>query len=201
MDKICTKCNIEKPATLEFFYKHHSNTDGLTSWCKACMKALSKRQSYVPVDSRIPNEGEAKAIAWLKRFGIPANGGKNIEAVKWLDVLAWGCVRIEVKYSKTNAQGIWSWVMYSVNNKAQEAMPHLILLIGEDVRTGTTRYFLFDAQHPEFFNGNTGERKIQVSYNYQSVNAHNHEVFRRHENKAALVEDYRLQIARELAQK
>src|SRR5688572_1209076 len=111
--RTCTKCNVAKPATLEYFYKGRTNGDRLTSWCRDCMKARSKSKSYTPRDAKIPNEGESKAVAWLKSHGIPANGGKNIDAVTWLDVLAWGCVRVEVKHSKTNKQGIWSWMMYS----------------------------------------------------------------------------------------
>jgi hypothetical protein len=197
--RTCTKCNVTKPATLDFFYKGRTNADRLTSWCKECMKTLSKNKTYVPANAFIPNVGESKAIAWLKSFGIPANGGKNIDAVKWLDVLAWGCVRIEVKHSKTNKQNLWCWVMHSVNDKEVKGiMPHLILLIGEDAKTNETRYFLFDACHPEFMNPKTGKRKVNVNYNYQSVNAWNHEVFHAHENSVGLVEIYRLKISQEL---
>jgi hypothetical protein len=195
----CTKCNTVKPATLEYFYKHRTNGNGLTSWCKDCMKALSKAKVYTPKNAIIPNEGETKAIAWLKSHGIPANGGKNIDAVTWLDVLVWGCIRLEVKHSKTNAQGIWTWAMHSVNDKeAKGVMPHLVLFIGEDVLTNETRYFLLDACHPELFNVKTGKRKVNVSYNYQSAFAHNHDIFKRHENNVMLIEVYRLQIARDL---
>jgi hypothetical protein len=200
--RTCTKCNVVKPATLDYFYKGRTNANRLTSWCKDCMKALSKSKTYVPANAFIPNVGETKAIAWLKSFGIPANGGKNIDAVKWLDVLAWGCVRIEVKHSKTNKLGIWSWMMYSVNDKETIGgiLPHLILFIGEDNKTGQTRYFLFDACHPELFNKDTGKRKINVTYNYQSVNAQNHTVFQEHENKIGLVETCRLKVSQELLQ-
>lgn len=198
--RACTKCHALKPATLEYFYKHRTNEHGLTSWCKDCMKSLSKSQTYKPKDSRIPNVGESKAIAWLKSHGIPANGGKNIEAVTWLDVLAWGCVRIEVKYSKTNKQGIWSWMMYSVNDKEIKGiMPHVVIFIGEDVQSGETRYFVFDACHPELFNQESGQRKINMTYNYQSPNAVNHDVFKRHEQGIVLIEQFRLSISAELA--
>lgn len=197
--RVCTKCNVVKPATLEYFYKGRTNANRLTSWCKDCMKKLSRSQVYTPKNAEIPNEGEAKAIAWLRSHGIPAHGGKTIEAVTWLDVYVWGCIRLEVKHSKTNAQGLWSWVMYSVNDKeANGIMPHLVLFIGEDVQTDTTRYFLFDACHPELFNHKTGKRKINVSYNYQTPFAKNREVFKRHEDNTMLIEIFRQQIARDL---
>ena len=34
--KLCTKCNIEKPRTIEFFSKHSNTLDKLDSWCKGC---------------------------------------------------------------------------------------------------------------------------------------------------------------------
>ncbi len=34
--KICTKCETEKPATLEFFYRNKRMRDGLLSDCKSC---------------------------------------------------------------------------------------------------------------------------------------------------------------------
>jgi len=35
-NKICTKCNIEKPRTNEFFPKNIKTLDKLDSWCKPC---------------------------------------------------------------------------------------------------------------------------------------------------------------------
>lgn len=197
--RTCTKCQVSKPATLDYFYKGRTNGDRLTSWCKDCMKALSKTQTYTPKSLKVPNVGEAKAIAYLRGHGIPASGGKHIDTVTWLDVLAWGCVRIEVKYSKTNKQGLWSWMMYSVNDKEiTGTLPHLILFIGEDVRTDEAKFYFFDANHPILFNEETGKRKVNVTYNYQSPDGLHHDVFKRHENALALVETFRLQISQSL---
>lgn len=35
-NKTCTKCNIEKPRTSEFFSKHSKTLDQFDSWCKSC---------------------------------------------------------------------------------------------------------------------------------------------------------------------
>jgi hypothetical protein len=35
-NKVCTKCNIEKPRTFEFFSKHFKTLDQFDSWCKPC---------------------------------------------------------------------------------------------------------------------------------------------------------------------
>lgn len=34
--KLCTKCGVEKPATLEYFHKRKKSIDGLRHTCKAC---------------------------------------------------------------------------------------------------------------------------------------------------------------------
>jgi peptide methionine sulfoxide reductase MsrB len=38
-NKTCSKCNIEKPRTNEFFSKHSKTLDQLDSWCKPCRSA------------------------------------------------------------------------------------------------------------------------------------------------------------------
>jgi len=35
-NKVCTKCNLEKPRTNEFFPKNFKTLDQLDSWCKVC---------------------------------------------------------------------------------------------------------------------------------------------------------------------
>jgi hypothetical protein len=42
MNKICTKCKVEKPATE--FYKDKRKTDGLRSWCIECQKQDNKKR-------------------------------------------------------------------------------------------------------------------------------------------------------------
>ena len=41
--KICSRCNNEFDATLEFFYSMKSNKDNLSVWCKCCCKEASKQ--------------------------------------------------------------------------------------------------------------------------------------------------------------
>jgi hypothetical protein len=35
-NKNCTKCNLEKPRTIEYFSPHKKTLDKLDSWCKSC---------------------------------------------------------------------------------------------------------------------------------------------------------------------
>ena len=36
MNKVCSKCKTEKPATLEFFSAEKRLKSGLNSWCRDC---------------------------------------------------------------------------------------------------------------------------------------------------------------------
>jgi hypothetical protein len=40
--KCCTGCSTERPATLEFFYASKDSSDGLTWFCKTCIRTKSK---------------------------------------------------------------------------------------------------------------------------------------------------------------
>jgi hypothetical protein len=52
--KTCIKCNIEYPATTEFFYKSQTHKDGLINTCKKCKSIISK-------DYQTKNAEEIKA--------------------------------------------------------------------------------------------------------------------------------------------
>lgn len=41
--KVCTKCEVEKPHTLEFFYKHLRGVNNLSAHCKECADAVGAR--------------------------------------------------------------------------------------------------------------------------------------------------------------
>lgn len=45
--KSCSSCNIQFPATNEYFYKHHKNLDGLHYSCKLCTNAYNKLQRKI----------------------------------------------------------------------------------------------------------------------------------------------------------
>jgi len=62
MNKICSKCKGEFPATTEYWHRNKSAKDGLNSWCKTCHRATAQK---LVTD---PNTGEViKAGALSKR--------------------------------------------------------------------------------------------------------------------------------------
>src|SRR3989304_7966081 len=80
---------------LSEFYQRAGAADGYYTVCKFRKRQENKR--YIPKSRHIASyESEAKAIGKLRSVGIYALPGKMSE---WrsIDVVAWGCVRIEIK--------------------------------------------------------------------------------------------------------
>lgn len=46
LTKVCTKCNCEKPATLEFFHKQKRGLHGLRSDCKKCASEINRARKH-----------------------------------------------------------------------------------------------------------------------------------------------------------
>lgn len=50
--KTCTKCGAEYPATREYFPPHKRTRDGLSSWCRPCARACSRRYQRANREAR-----------------------------------------------------------------------------------------------------------------------------------------------------
>lgn len=59
MNKACSKCKTEYPATKEFFYSAKRNKDGLQSMCKNCANA--DRKKYY-------QENKERLLAYAKKY-------------------------------------------------------------------------------------------------------------------------------------
>lgn len=66
LNKSCTKCGLEKPATLEFFYSNKGGKFGLTPRCKPCVNEDNANQHKRSL-SENPNHVRALANARAKR--------------------------------------------------------------------------------------------------------------------------------------
>ena len=89
--KYCPGCKQEK-ARDEFYQNDGCYRDGLSSHCKLCMRARSKRQYE---GSREP-KSTRRARAVLAAAGIPCTTGKAAGHT-WADLAAWGCIPVEAK--------------------------------------------------------------------------------------------------------
>lgn len=56
--KTCKKCEVEKPASTNYFYEHSKSKDGLLHVCIECQKDKSKKQWEKIKSSPILHEEE-----------------------------------------------------------------------------------------------------------------------------------------------
>ena len=57
--KTCSKCNLEFPATLEYFYRDSSRKQGIKNACKSCSNLV--HYSYL-------DQNKDKVVAWEKEY-------------------------------------------------------------------------------------------------------------------------------------
>jgi hypothetical protein len=95
--------------------------------------------------------GEQFLIDYLNKRGIYSTPGKAVYAAD-VDVVAWGCVWIEVKHSKL---ALWGGKEYRFMFKASPMqskrgfLAQIVVLICDYIDNQT--YHFFDAQHPVFY--------------------------------------------------
>lgn len=149
LSKACTSCKIDKPLSS---YYIRSGIDNPTepghyvSECKACMLERSKHQTRLP--ATMPRAfTETLALEYLTHQGIAALPGKAVKAAH-VDIVAWGHVWIEVKYSRLSDTGVFTFNS-TVSQKRNGYRAHLVLLICEYPDEQRT-FHLFDADDPVF---------------------------------------------------
>jgi len=153
--KLCNKCSEEKP--LEEFYSRRNVGDGYMNWCKDCHKSVTYGNTIHPKDKAV-EIGAASLIRKLLSLGVYAAPGKA-SVFKHVDVVAWGCVRIEVKSSnlRPNKSGN-PYYSFGLTPQQQETglQADIIVLICLD---GST-YHVFPADYPIFFNNDRLRKSI-----------------------------------------
>jgi len=159
--KICMACKVSKPYS-EFYMR------GIypTSECKTCMKARNKTRKIVPKTQSLV-ESEKLVIAKLNSLGIPAYPGKAMSHAH-VDVVAWGLVNIEVKYSIPKNR-IYSFLT-TPSQRENGFRAHVVVLVC-DTKTEVT-FHLFGSSDPVFFID--GRMKHAISFAPEVVN-HKHE--------------------------
>jgi hypothetical protein len=180
---------------IENFYPR-GKSGYLCSECKDCMKARSKRQK--PVDRKVsvvPSEGDV--ITQLLSNGIPALPGKALHQ-QWADVIAWGCVLIEVKSSALSDRQFSFGFSHDQRNGKLRGDLIVLVCRYDDKNT----YHVFPSSHPMFY-GKTGKLKTGVNWTPQrkpngKPSVVTDDMMSAAENKWQMIEDYRLKIAARL---
>ena len=82
--KVCTKCQINKPATKEFFILRNTNKSGLAAECRDCRKA------YMKINNKVTD------VASKHRHR------KQSHKVKGVQLLGGKCTKCGINYDSTN---------------------------------------------------------------------------------------------------
>lgn len=144
------------------FYKLRGTRDGLQPICKECHKAECavryKKNPRQQWRNRAGSVTEKMTVDRLRSFGIYAAPGKCSEYT-WVDVVAWGCVRIEVKHATLNKRGSYQFHM-GYKRGEEKDRSDLVVLILLDLQP---RFFVFRSSDPVFYHED-GTTKRSVNY-------------------------------------
>lgn len=148
ISKICTRCQCLRPLS-EYYTRSGMNADNVpghyNSECKICMKARS--MNLIPLSPYQPRVyTEQVAIDRLLQEGIFAIPGKAIHAAD-VDVVCWGCVWVEVKYSVLQ-RGYFKFAT-TPKQQIRGFLADLVMLVCDygDVKT----YHIFESNDPVFY--------------------------------------------------
>jgi hypothetical protein len=143
--KICSHCEVEK-STSEF-YPRPQQPHLFNSWCKACMKEKSRTtkklkngQSSVPSEQRV--------LDVMKSIGIWATPGREVKGFPFVDLVAWGCVGIEIKSCKVNKYSVSSF-NFTPSQQDVGIRGDLVVLVREF--DGYDKYHIFPSNHDIFY--------------------------------------------------
>lgn len=153
LTKVCNRCKSEKSVS-EFYIRsgcdNPTEVGHYSSECKDCMKQRTKGQKHLP-----PTEPRAVteilALEYLKNRGIPALPGKAV-SFSHVDVVAFGCVEIEVKFSRLQFnKGVHRFRFAATPNQSRHGFRGSIVMLICEYPSGRYTYHLFDARHPVFY--------------------------------------------------
>lgn len=139
----CSKCGEEKPET--DFYKRGRGSARFT-FCIECFKTDQKKNKIVA--RQIPGQSaEYTVIEHLKSMGIYAAPGKCSEW-RWVDVVAWGCVRIEVKSSTLYPDNTYVFT-FTPRQRQRGIQSDLVVLL--PIGDTETTFHVFKSNDPIFY--------------------------------------------------
>lgn len=170
--KECRMCGETKP--ISEFYTNTHRPDGYLNVCKPCHRirsaeAAKRRQERNRQPLASSGElAEVMVVQELAKYGIPSQRSTRHTAnAIYTDVLAWGCVRIEVKSSSLSIKdGRYAYKFsFHPDVSVGENNANLIALIMLDV----SEFYVFPFNHPVFIcvsnkYGRAGQRKAELSY-------------------------------------
>lgn len=156
--KTCRDCRQVLP--LESFYKRSDGTPH--TYCKECSKLRTKQRAAAGLTNTDRKQstihGEQLVIKELAKQGIPALPGKALSHTL-CDVLAWGCLPIEVKSSTDTI----SFSFAFTSRQRQMGIRGLAIILHCAWGDKDT-FHIFRSNEPWFY-GDDGKLKTMTQYN------------------------------------
>lgn len=142
------------------FYRHPATRDGYLNQCKVCQRERVKQ--YSPQNAK-PNIIETLAVQRLNAAGIIAAPGRVLRDYNYTDVVAWGCIPIEVKSSEV-VDGKCEFKVASATTK--DIRGDFVMLV--PLKDGQPEsWHVFPKWHPVFMKH--GQYKSGLSYDRQTL--------------------------------
>lgn len=139
----CSKCGEEKAETE--FYKR-GRKSARFSFCIECFK-ISHKNSKIVARQTPGQPAEGIVIEYLKNMGIYAAPGKCSEW-RWIDVVAWGCVLIEVKSSTLRPDNTYTF-NFTPTQRIKGIQADLVVLLPIEEFENT--FHVFRSNDPIFY--------------------------------------------------
>lgn len=153
ISKVCVLCGNEKPIELFVTVQKHDGTEYYWDRCRGCYDPIRKSREAIRNTKEAMALGgfpeERELINLLNQRGIFVTNGRG-SSFTHVDIVAWGCVPIELKTATINANGIYTFKFTPKQCKLGIDDGLIALRFG-----GENAYYVFRSDHPMFYeNGN-----------------------------------------------
>jgi hypothetical protein len=203
--KVCSHCLTEKP--FSEFYLRSNAPHTYNSWCKACMIERSKSSKKLGYN-QMAFTSEQQVLSILESMGIWTVPGRAYRGLfPFVDLVAWGCVGIEIKASLVDKLGT-SKFSFSSSQQKHGIRGDLVILVREFGDHNT--YHIFSSNHEVFYRDGKLKSGIYHDPNVKRRRGYNRigrrrfnlplstELLDQFQDAWALIEQVRLQKSEEL---
>lgn len=190
--KTCSICGFDKP--LSDYYIQTSNRKPAPN-CKSCH--IERNRTYRQRSASEPSRvSEQIVVDEMRRNRIYACMGRET-AFPYVDAVAWGCVRIEIKTGEFRHSGKGLWVFRFTNAQIERGIQGDAVVLVVPYKSGN-EYHIFKSDHPLFYSTDGKlRRRIGIVPTSNYVNSWTPE-FMHHKNAWGIIEDCRQEISAQM---
>ena len=191
--KTCPACGVTKPLS-EFYAKR--NTNAYETYCKPCHTERNKSYNRKPVNVS-GEDHEQEVIEVMRSCGIYALPGKASKLYPYLDIIVWGCIRVEVKMAYTQNDN--SWIIKFTPVQVDEGINADVIVIVCPA-PGNTTYHVLPANHDILYTPD-GNLRDSISWTPGASSAHSSYIngtLYQSKDKWGLLEEYRIKFMQQL---